>query len=177
MCHEPFRGYDNRCVLPSIRPKNFQVVLQQLYLRILERVLPQAKDFEKICDRSLFLHSTFEGFTAVPDALFDLDNKILNECRKYVAWPEALGVDIENIYEPGSRYTFDFDPWVSGVLNYKDDFSWDSFVTQSSYDRNIQIAIFMKMAYQLDRINEEIGNKQCCQDSCVSTKHEERNEL
>jgi len=50
------------------------------------------------------------------------------------------------------------------------------FSEQSSYDRNIQIAIFMKMAYQLDRINEEIGNKQCCQDSCVSTKHEERDE-
>ena len=101
------------------------------------------KNYVKLCDRTLFLLSTFEGFTAVPDALFDLGSELdlgskklnltmLNECKRHVEWPVAIGVDMDKIYEPGSRYTFDFDSWVSGELHYEDGFSLDAFVSQWS---------------------------------------------
>ena len=74
----------------------------------------RTKRYKVICKKALFLLSTFEGFTAVPDALFDLDNQILNECRKHVAWPVPIGMDMKKINETGSKDTFDSESWLSG---------------------------------------------------------------
>jgi len=109
-----------------------------IFTRIIESLLVlqdaiQEKDYGRICYITMYLLSTFEGFSAVPDALFDLENEILNECRKFMTWPEPLGVDIEKIYEPGSRYTFDFEPWVTEELQFiEKDFNWNTFILQWS---------------------------------------------